>query len=77
MVRKDTLPSFALLILEAISKKSFVPISVLGPRFNSLTYLSMRVEDPVTSRGGLKLGPALTLSQNPIFETAYKVKPEH
>ena len=28
-------------ILEAISKKSFGPISVLGPRFKSSTYLSM------------------------------------
>jgi hypothetical protein len=39
-------------------KKVFFPISVLGPRFNSSTYLSMRVEDPVNRRGGLKLGPA-------------------
>jgi hypothetical protein len=30
----------------------------------------MRVEDPVNMRGGLILGPALTLSQNPISETA-------
>jgi len=30
----------------------------------------MRVEDPVTSRGGLILGLALTLNQNPIFEMA-------
>jgi len=27
-------------------------------RFKSSTYLSMRVEDPVNKRGGLKLGPA-------------------
>jgi hypothetical protein len=43
---------------------------VLGPRFNSSEYRSMRVEDPVNMRGGLILGPALTLSQNPISETA-------
>ena len=29
------------LFLEAISKKSFVPISVLGPSFNSSRYFSM------------------------------------
>ena len=28
----------------------------------------MRVEDPVNSRGGLKLGSYLILNQNPIFE---------
>jgi len=28
-------------IVEAISKKSFGPISALGPRFKSSTYLSM------------------------------------
>ena len=44
--------------LEAISKKSFGPVSALGPGFNSSEYLSMRVEDPVNSRGGLNLGPA-------------------
>ena len=27
----------------------------------------MRVEDPVTSRGGLNLGLALTLNQNPFL----------
>ena len=49
---------------------SFGPISVLSPRFNSSEYLSMRVEDPDNMRGGLNLGPALTLNQNPIFEMA-------
>jgi hypothetical protein len=33
--------SFIILTLEAISKKSFGPISVLSTRFNSLTYLGM------------------------------------
>jgi hypothetical protein len=62
--------------LEAISKKSFAQptkggqVSVLGPRFNSSEYLGIRVENPVTSRDGLNLGPALTLNQNPIFEMA-------
>jgi hypothetical protein len=32
--------------------------SALKPRFKSSTYLSMRVEDPVNRRGGLKLGSA-------------------
>jgi hypothetical protein len=44
--------------IEAISKKSFRPISALSPRLKSSTYLSMRVEDPVNGRGGLILGPA-------------------
>jgi hypothetical protein len=44
--------------VEAISKKSFVPISVLELRFKSSTYLSMRVEDSVNRRSGLKLDPA-------------------
>jgi hypothetical protein len=50
--------------IEAISKKSFGQsagggqVSVLGPRFNSSEYLSMRVEDPVSIRGGLNLNPA-------------------
>jgi hypothetical protein len=44
--------------LEAISKKSFGPIFVLGPRFNASEYLSVRVEDPVNRRGGLNLGSA-------------------
>ena len=44
--------------LKAILKRSFGPVSVLGPRFNSSEYFSMRVEDPVNSRGGLNLGPA-------------------
>jgi hypothetical protein len=52
----------------------FGPISVLSPRFNSSEYLSMRVEDPGIRRGGLNLGPALILSQNPIFEMAYSNK---
>ena len=70
--------------LEAISKKSFAQpakggqVSGLGRLFNSSTSLSMRVEDPVSSRGGLKLGPAFLsrlsrreiLNQNPIFEAA-------
>jgi hypothetical protein len=30
----------------------------LKPRFKSSTYLSMRIEDSVSSRGGLKLGSA-------------------
>ncbi len=60
--------------LEAISKMSFGPISVLGPRFISSEYLSMRVEDPFNSRGGFNLGPALILNQNPIFEMAYSTK---
>jgi hypothetical protein len=44
--------------LEAISKKSFAQptkggqVSVLGPRFNSSEYLSMRVEDPVDNGAG-------------------------
>jgi hypothetical protein len=42
----------------------------VGPRFNSSEYWSMRVEDPVNRRGGLKLGPVLTLNQNLIFEMA-------
>ena len=33
-------------------------VSVLGPRFNSSEYLSMRVEDPVNRRDGLILGLA-------------------
>ncbi len=37
---------------------SFVPISVLSPRFNFSEYPSMRVEDPVNRRGGLNLAPA-------------------
>jgi hypothetical protein len=45
-------------LLEAISKESFDPTSALKPRFKSSTYLSMRVEDPVNSRGGLKFGSA-------------------
>jgi hypothetical protein len=44
--------------LEAISKQSFGPTSALKPRLKSSTYLSMRFEDPVSSRGGLKLGSA-------------------
>ena len=46
--------------MEAISKKSFRPISALSPRIKSSTYLSMRVGDPVT-RGGLILGLAFRL----------------
>jgi hypothetical protein len=45
-------------MLEAISKKSFRPISALSPRIKSSTYLSMRVEDPVNRRDGLILGLA-------------------
>ena len=56
---------------------SFGPISVLGPRFNSSEYLSMRVEDPVDRRGGLNLGSALTLNQNPIFEMASNYIPSN
>jgi hypothetical protein len=41
-----------MIVLEAISKKSFGPISVLGPRFNSSECLSMRVEDPVDNGAG-------------------------
>lgn len=44
-------------LLEAISKKSFGPISVLGSRFIASEYLSMRVENSVNRRGGLNLGP--------------------
>jgi len=36
----------------------FSPTSALEPRFKYSTYLSMRVEDPVNRRDGLKLGPA-------------------
>jgi len=32
--------------------------SALESRFKSATYLSMRVEDPVNKRGGLKFGSA-------------------
>ena len=49
-------------VIEVISKMSFVPISVLGPRFNSSKYFKYVC--------GLKLSPALNLSQNPIFEMA-------
>jgi hypothetical protein len=49
-------------LLEVISKKSFGPISVLGPRFNSSEYLKYAC--------GLNLGPALILNKNPIFEMA-------
>jgi hypothetical protein len=42
--------------LEAVSKKSFHPISALSPRIKSSTYLSLRVDDPVIRRGGLILG---------------------
>ena len=43
---------------------------MLGPRFNFSEYLSMRVEDPVTIGGGLKLGSVLILNQNRYFEMA-------
>jgi hypothetical protein len=43
---------------------SFGPISALGSRFKS----SIRLRRTC----GLKLGPALTLKQNPIFEMASK-----
>jgi len=33
-------------------------MSVLGSRFNSSEYFSMRVEDPDNIRGGLNIGPA-------------------
>jgi hypothetical protein len=33
----------------------------------------MRVEDPVTSRGGLNLGLVLILNQNPVFEMASSI----
>jgi hypothetical protein len=38
--------------------------AALEPRFKSSTYRSMRVEDPVAGRGGLKLGSAF-LSRRP------------
>jgi hypothetical protein len=61
--------------LEAISKKSFRPISALSPRLKSSTYLSMRVEDPVNKRGGLIFGLALISAENPNFEiTSVKSK---
>ena len=47
-------------------KKSFGPISALGPCFKSSTYLSM------SANRRLKLGPALILNQNPFFEIACK-----
>jgi len=53
---------------------SFGPISALGSRSKSSTYLSMRDEDPAKRRGGLKLAPALTLTQSPIFELASILK---
>jgi len=43
---------------------------MLDLRFNSLEYLRLRVKDPFNRRGGLNLGPALILNQNPIFEMA-------
>ena len=48
--------------IEAISKKSFGPISVLSPRFNPSEYLEYVC--------GLNLGHALILNQNLIFEMA-------
>ena len=52
--------------------------SALASRFKSSTYLSMRIEDPVSKRGGLKLGTAFLsrwilagdLEQNLYFEMA-------
>jgi hypothetical protein len=52
--------------------------SALKPRFKSSTCLSMRVEDPVNRRGGLKLGSdflsrrvlAGILNQNLYFDMA-------
>jgi hypothetical protein len=60
-------------LLEAISKKSFRPILALSPRLKSLTYLSMRVKDPVNKRGGLILGLALISIENPNFDMASNV----
>ena len=59
-------------LLEAISKKSFCPISALRPRLKSSTYMSMPVEDPGLERGGLSLGLALISNKNPNFEIASK-----
>jgi hypothetical protein len=58
--------------IEAISKKSFRPISALSHRLKYSTYLSMRVEDPVNRRGGLILGLVLISTENPNFEIASK-----
>ena len=57
-------------IIEAISKMSFIPISVLGPRFNSSKYFSMSAgwnSVPRSCPAGLRRE---NLSQNPIFEMA-------
>jgi|GEM_PF-7043431 len=58
--------------IEAISKKSFRPISALSPHLKYSTYLSMRDEDPVNRRGGLILGLVLISTENPNFEIASK-----
>ena len=47
--------------VEASSKKSFGPISLLGPHHKILEYAC-----------GLQRVPALSLNQNPIFEIASK-----
>ena len=56
--------------IEAISKKSFRPISALSPRLKSSTYLSMRVEDPVKRRDELIPRLVLISTENPNFVTA-------
>ena len=54
-----------------LSQNNLLPnLGVWEPRFKSSTYLSMRVEDPVNNRGGLKLGSALIFNQNLYFEIA-------
>jgi hypothetical protein len=52
---------------EAISKRSFGPISALGAWFKSSKYLMYS--------SGLNLAAALTLNQNPIFEIASRIRP--
>ena len=53
-------------LLEAISKKSFGPISLLVPRFKSSKYFEYS--------SGSKRGPAAILNQNPFFEMASTVR---
>ena len=58
---------WSLVMIEAISKKSFSPISVLDPGFKSSTYLSMPVGDPVMFSGRVETRSRLDLEPKSFF----------